>query len=147
MKSKIIKMMAIIIERNIRVSSILVDFLKKCLQSTQKRRVFILVFPVALLMVILVWIGLLVSLAFCLSLGFSGLYLFIATIIEVSRFDYFALSLFLIGLASVCAGIPYFKNLRNSFKSGEILIEQLLPVIGVILWLLGLMGVAIWLVI
>jgi len=127
-----------------RIRSILVDFLKMRLQSTQKRRFFILVFLVTLLVVILVWIGLLGSLAFCLSLGFSGLYLFITS--EVLRFDYFALSLFLIGLAGICAGIPYFKNLRKSFNSGEFLIEQLLPVIGVILWLLGLIGVAVWLV-
>ena len=112
----------------------------------QKRKIFILVFLVALPMVILVWIGLLGSLAFCLSLGLSGLYLFITSITEALRFDYFALSLFLIGLASICAGVPYFKNLRNSFNSGKILVEQLLPAIGVILWLLGLIGVVIWLV-
>jgi hypothetical protein len=132
--------------RNIRISSILVYFLKKCLESAQKRKSFILVFPVAVPIVILVWFGLLGSLAFCLSLALSGLYLFITSITEVLRFDYFALFLVFIGLVSISAGIPYFKGLRDSFNSGEILIEQLLPVIGLILWLLVLIGVAIWLV-
>jgi len=131
-------------KKNIRIKSGLVDYLKMCLLLMQKRKIYILVFLASLPMFILVWTGLLESLAFCLFFCFLSLFMFINSFTEAS-IDYSALFLFLFFLGCICATFPYFKALRASFKSGEILIEQLLPVIGAVLWLLVLIGVAIWL--
>lgn len=131
---------------NIRIRSVFVDVLKLCLLASKKRKVFILIFLAAIPLVILIWAGLFVSLAPCLFIGLSGLYSFFVPLFSSKpHIDYFALSLSLIGLASVLAFGSYLKWLRRSFNSGEVLLEQLLPIIGVILWLFGLIGVIIWL--
>jgi hypothetical protein len=142
--------MAIIIKRgktNIRIRSVFVDFLKTCLFTSKKRKIFILVFLIALPIGILVWFGLLGSLAFVLFFGLSGLYLLITSSMTGRPFGYLDFAVLFVNLAGCCAGIWYFKNLRGSFKSGEIIIESLLPGMGAIVLLLVLIRVAIWLAI
>jgi hypothetical protein len=135
---------------DIQVRSVIMNFLGVSLRARQKRKVFILIFLVALPLVFLIWAGLFVSLAFCLSAGLAGLYLLLVPFFSSTNnrphVDYFAIFLFLIGLVSVFACGSYFRWLRRSFNSGVIFFEQLLPIAGAILWLFGLIGVIIWLV-
>jgi hypothetical protein len=91
----------------------------------------------------IIWLGLLGSLAFCVATCFAGLYMFITSFNDVIHDKYFALSIFLISLPGIYWGISRFRSLKNTFNSGEIIIEQLLPFIGIILLLLTFIGIVI----
>ena len=131
-----------------RVRSVFVEFLKVCLQLSRKRKIFILIFLATLPIIILVWFGMLGSLAAVLFLSLSGLYVLITSRMTGLPFGgSLAFAALFVNLAGCCAGIWYFKKLLSSFKSGEIIIESLLPAIGAIVFLLGVIVVAIWLII
>jgi hypothetical protein len=144
MKTEILKE-----KRTLRIRSLLVDVLKLFLLKSRQKKVFILAFLAGLPLSILVWLLMLVALPVTLFLGLGGLFVFILSFTSMTPFTpdksylkYFAL------LTPLMVGITffacrsqyklYFRTLKTSFQSREFYIEILLPIIGVILGLLGL---------
>lgn len=138
--------MPIIIKRanvSIRIWSVWADEIRNLFIKSKTRKVYILLYALAWPLYIMAWLGNLMCFVFILFVGFYGLYSFFSQLFSPKpQYSFFVIIGLLFSLIFLYASVRYFIRLRLLFKSGQIPIEELLPMIGLILF--GLIGAVIY---
>lgn len=123
--------------RSIRIWSVWAEEIRNLLIKSKTRKVYILLYALAWPFYIMAWFGKLVCFIVCLSIAISGLYTFLVPLFSSKpHIEYSVLLFFLIGLVLLFLCVRYVWRLRLLFKSEQIPIEELLPMIGLILFCL-----------
>lgn len=139
--------MPIIIKRgngSIRIWSAWADEIRNLLIKSKTRKIYILFYTLAWPFYIMAWLGRLVCLVVCLSFVVYGLYFFLTRPFSSKpHYIFSAIIALLIGLILLYVSVRYFIRLRLLFKIGQVPVEELLPLIGLILF--GLIGAIIYL--
>ena len=97
-------------------------------------------------LIIVAWAGKLVSGPVCLSFGLAGLFwIFAPHLVPADRPHIsVVLLLFGVGIIAASSSISHYKQLKRSFISGKIELEVLLVAVGVLLWILALVSMAVY---